>query len=176
MATYSSKGPSMVDHIVKPDLVAPGNRITAASASGSALSQLYPQNMVGNHYMRVSGTSLAAPVVTGAAAVGNVALNLVLIPPYGMMGAAVATIAAFATMFVGMAWWSQRIYPVPYQWRRVVTAAAVGIAIVVAGKLADVNLVVALALALAYPLALALFGFYLPAERKAIGARLRPAR
>ncbi len=38
-------------------------------------------------------------VVTGAAAAVNVALNLILIPRYGMMGAAVATIAAFVTMF-----------------------------------------------------------------------------
>ena len=111
-------------------------------------------------------------VVTGAAAAVNVVLNLVLIPPYGMMGAAVATIVAYATMFVGMAWWAQRIYPVPYQWRRVVTAALVGVALVVAGKLLDANLAVALALSLAYPLVLALFGFYLPAERRAIGARL----
>ena len=65
-------------------------------------------------------------VVTGAAAAVNVALNLILIPRYGMMGAAVATIAAFVTMFAGMAWWAQRIFPVPYQWRRVLTAAAVG--------------------------------------------------
>ena len=62
-------------------------------------------------------------VVTGAAAVVNIALNLLLIPPYGMMGAAIATIAAYTTMFVGMAWWSQHIYPVAYQWRRVATAA-----------------------------------------------------
>jgi len=88
----------------------------------------------------------------------------------------VATIVAYATMFAGMAWWAQRIYPVPYQWRRVLTAAAVGVALVVAGKLADANLVVALALSLAYPLALLPLGFYLPAERRAIGARLRPAR
>jgi O-antigen/teichoic acid export membrane protein len=115
-------------------------------------------------------------VVTGAAAAVNVALNLILIPPYEMMGAAVATIAAYATMFVGMAWWAQRIYPVPYQWRRVVTAATAGVALAVAGKLLDANLAVALALALAYPLALLPLGFYLPAERRAIGARLRPAR
>jgi Sec-independent protein secretion pathway component TatC len=79
-------------------------------------------------------------------------------------------------MFAGMAWWAQRIYPVPYQWRRVLTAAAVGVALVVAGKLLEVNLALAVALVLAYPLALALVGFYLPAERRAIGARLRPAR
>jgi O-antigen/teichoic acid export membrane protein len=115
-------------------------------------------------------------VVTGAAAAVNVVLNLVLIPPYGMMGAAVATIAAYATMFVGMAWWSQRIYPVPYQWRRVTTAAGAGVALVAIGKIAGGGLPVALLLALAYPLVLFLLGFYLPAERKAIGARLRLAR
>ncbi len=115
-------------------------------------------------------------VVTGAAALVNIALNLALIPSYGMMGAAVATIAAFATMFAGMAWWAQRIYPVPYQWRRVLTAAAVGVALVIVGKLLDANLAIALALSIAYPLALALVGFYLPSERRAIGARLRPAR
>ena len=41
-------------------------------------------------------------IVTGAAAVVNVALNLILIPPYGMMGAAVATVAAYVTMAIGM--------------------------------------------------------------------------
>ena len=93
-------------------------------------------------------------VVTGAAAVVNVALNLMLIPPYGMMGAAIATIAAFSTMFVGMTWWAQKIYPVEYQWRRVATAAAVGVALFALGKLVGGGLPVALALSLAYPLAL----------------------
>jgi O-antigen/teichoic acid export membrane protein len=115
-------------------------------------------------------------VVTGAAAAVNVVLNLLLIPPYGMMGAAVATIAAFTTMFAGMSWWAQRIYPVPYQWRRVLTAVVAGVALTVAGKLIGGGLPVALLLSLAYPLALLPLGFYLPAERKAIGSRLRLAR
>jgi O-antigen/teichoic acid export membrane protein len=115
-------------------------------------------------------------VVTGVAAMVNIALNLILIPPYGMMGAAVATIAAYTTMFVGMAWWSQRIYPVAYQWRRVGTAAAAGVVLVAIGKLAGGGLPVAALLALAYPLALLPLGFYLPSERRAIGARLRLAR
>ena len=33
IATYSSKGPSMLDHVVKPDLVAPGNLIASSLAS-----------------------------------------------------------------------------------------------------------------------------------------------
>jgi O-antigen/teichoic acid export membrane protein len=115
-------------------------------------------------------------IVTGAAAAVNIALNLLLIPSYGMMGAAVATVAAYSTMFVGMVWWAQRIYPVPYQWRRIVTAAAVGLALVGVGKLTGGGFAVALALALVYPLALLPLRFYLPAERKAIGARLRFAR
>jgi O-antigen/teichoic acid export membrane protein len=115
-------------------------------------------------------------VVTGSAALVNVALNLALIPPYGMMGAAIATVAAYVTMAAGMAWWSQRVYPVPYQWRRVATAAAVALALVVAGKLLDLGLALCVVAVLAYPLALAPVGFYLPAERRAIGSRLRPAR
>jgi hypothetical protein len=74
-----------------------------------------------------------------------------------------------------MAWWSQRIYPVPYQWRRVLTAAAAGVVLVALGKLTDAGLAVVLPLALVYPLALIPLGFYLPAERRAIGRRLRPA-
>jgi O-antigen/teichoic acid export membrane protein len=115
-------------------------------------------------------------VVTGAAAAVNVGLNLLLIPPYGMMGSAVATIAAYVTMFAGMTWWAQRIFPVPYQWRRVATAVAVAVGLAVAGKLLDVGLAGALALSVVYPLALFPLSFYLPAERRAIAGRLRLVR
>lgn len=115
-------------------------------------------------------------VVTGAAAAVNVALNLLLIPRYGMMGAAVATIAAYTTMFAGMAWWARRVYPVPYQWRRVTIAAGTGVALAIAGKAVGGGLPVAATLAAVYPLVLLPLGFYLPAERRAIGARLRLAR
>ena len=72
-------------------------------------------------------------VVTGIAAAVNVALNLALIPAYGMIGAAIATVAAYGSMAVGMGWWSQRIYPVPYQWRRVATAALAAVALAAIG-------------------------------------------
>ncbi|HEX2302340.1 MAG TPA: oligosaccharide flippase family protein [Gaiella sp.] len=105
-------------------------------------------------------------VVTGAAAIVNVALNLALIPRYGMIGAAIATVAAYTTMAVGMAWWSQRIYPVPYQWRRVATAALAAVALATAGKLVGGGIPVAIALTLAYPLALLVLGFTTSAERR----------
>jgi O-antigen/teichoic acid export membrane protein len=108
-------------------------------------------------------------VVAGIAAAVNLVLNLVLVPEYGMMGAAAATVAAYGVLFVTMTWHSQRIYPVPYQWRRVATALAAGVALTAAGRALEVPLAAALLLAAAYPLALLPLGFYLPAER----ARLR---
>jgi len=106
--------------------------------------------------------------VTGAAAGVNAGLNLILIPPYGMMGAAVATVAAYSLMFAGMAWWSQRVYPVPYQWRRVATLGAAGVGLCVLGKALHVDLALAIALAAVYPLVLLPLGFYLPAELRRI--------
>src|SRR5689334_1939709 len=37
MTSYSSKGPTAIDHIVKPDLVAPGNKVISLQAQGSTL-------------------------------------------------------------------------------------------------------------------------------------------
>ena len=69
IASYSSKGSTAIDHIVKPDLVAPGNRVVSTLGWGThALARMYPQNAVGATYFRLSGTSMAAPVVSGAAA------------------------------------------------------------------------------------------------------------
>jgi hypothetical protein len=90
-----------------------------------------------------------------------------------MEGAAASSVVSFAVLFVFMAAYSQRIYPVPYQWRRVATALAVGAALAVAGKAVDVPLAGAIALALAYPLVLLPLGFYLPAERARLRALVR---
>jgi O-antigen/teichoic acid export membrane protein len=112
-------------------------------------------------------------LVTGAAALVNVALNLMLIPPYGRMGAAVAMVSSFTFLFVAMAWRAHRVFPVAYQWRRVTTLAVAAVALTVLGKLLDVPLGLALALAASYPVVLLLLGFYLPSERRRL-RRLLP--
>jgi serine protease AprX len=105
IASYSSKGPSAVDHIVKPDIVAPGNLIVSLLAQHGRLPLTNPLNAVtsasiqgGNtpanppvgqnvpddikkqpptvnfgpgysqNYYTLSGTSMAAAVVSGAVA------------------------------------------------------------------------------------------------------------
>jgi serine protease AprX len=73
IASYSSKGPTVIDHIVKPDLVAPGNRLVSLRVPGSTLDTLFPQYEItpsngSSKYYELSGTSMATPVVTGAVA------------------------------------------------------------------------------------------------------------
>jgi serine protease AprX len=73
IASYSSKGPTVLDHIVKPDLVAPGNRQVSLRVAGSTLDTTYPQYEVAPSsgtamYYELSGTSMATPIVTGAVA------------------------------------------------------------------------------------------------------------
>ncbi len=82
IASYSSKGPTLFDHIAKPDIVAPGNQTVSTLASTNAqIVSLYPQNAVAlntystyggssasSYYFTLSGTSMATPVVSGAAA------------------------------------------------------------------------------------------------------------
>ncbi len=82
MASYSSKGPTFVDHIAKPDLVAPGNVVTSLLFAKDSIAaenpafvtldsfyMLYatPQK-ASTDYFPLSGTSMASGVVSGAVA------------------------------------------------------------------------------------------------------------
>src|SRR5260370_361243 len=80
IASYSSKGPSYIDLTLKPDVVAPGNLVVSLLAPGSTLASEYPGNIVTpsyytssanagpSQYLRLSGTSMATPVVSGTVA------------------------------------------------------------------------------------------------------------
>ncbi len=46
IASYSSKGPTAIDHVVKPDLVAPGNLMVSLLAQHGTLALANPQNAV----------------------------------------------------------------------------------------------------------------------------------
>jgi serine protease AprX len=90
IATYSSRGPSLVDYVMKPDIVAPGNQVISTNGSLSKgpqsvttwLDQSFPNIVLPvtsywdgkgpapkqSAYVTLSGTSMATPVVTAAAA------------------------------------------------------------------------------------------------------------
>ncbi|MEJ7711981.1 MAG: S8 family serine peptidase [Pyrinomonadaceae bacterium] len=89
VASYSSRGPTLADGLVKPDLIAPGNKTGAAetattsptasdtgtqSGGGGLLGGLlvggtstYQPTATGT-YQILSGTSFAAPIVAGTVA------------------------------------------------------------------------------------------------------------
>lgn len=62
IASFSSRGPT-TDHRIKPDVLAPGVSITAARAKDT-----YMGTPVSQYYTKASGTSMATPHVSGAAA------------------------------------------------------------------------------------------------------------
>ena len=74
VAGYSSRGPTAFDFAAKPDLVAPGTRIVSLNDDGSALALRHPEDLVAGTnggafpYLTLSGTSMAAPVVSGVVA------------------------------------------------------------------------------------------------------------
>jgi O-antigen/teichoic acid export membrane protein len=114
-------------------------------------------------------------VVTGIGAAVSVGLNFWLIPRWGMVGAAISMIVAYFALFVGMTLYAQRVFPVPYQWRRIVTAVGAAAVLTVVARTAHLPLAPSLLLVLVYPVALALLGFYLPAERQRLARVLRAA-
>ncbi len=69
LATFSSFGKTLDGH-VKPDLVAPGKNVVAALPTGSTLELMAPDaNHIEPGYVRMNGTSVAAPQVAGAVAI-----------------------------------------------------------------------------------------------------------
>ena len=75
VATFSSRGPSPIDENAKPDLVAPGVNIESTADPSSTLFAANPSSRLwgavrsgSEPYLSLTGTSMAAPVVTGAIA------------------------------------------------------------------------------------------------------------
>jgi serine protease AprX len=72
VAPFSSRGPSYIDRVAKPDLVAPGVGIESLGEGSSLLFSTHSAtrlwgtvDTVTQPYLSLSGTSMAAPVVTG---------------------------------------------------------------------------------------------------------------
>jgi O-antigen/teichoic acid export membrane protein len=74
--------------------------------------------LVGSIGLVITKQTAWYPIATGIAAAVSVAANAVLISRYGLMGAAWANALAYATLAIVTVVFSQRAYPIAYEWSR----------------------------------------------------------
>jgi O-antigen/teichoic acid export membrane protein len=114
---------------------------------------------------------------TAIATAANIGLNLALVPPLGIVGAALALVGSYLVVLGLMYVFTQRLFPVPYEWGRLALATGVAAALIAAGELllpteGALGLLGRTALWLSFPLLLHMLGFLSDPERK----RLRELR
>jgi O-antigen/teichoic acid export membrane protein len=116
---------------------------------------------------------------TAAATVANVALNLILVPPLGIVGAGLALVGSYVVVLVLMYVFTQRLFAVPYEWGRLVRIVVVSAVLVGIGELllptsGFTGLAGRVAVWLAYPVLLWASGFLTPSERASLAVLRRP--
>ena len=100
-------------------------RVTPWIAIGVLFQGLY---IVGSIGLVITKRTKAYPVATGIAAATSVAANLLLVPRFGMLGAAWATAISYAVLAAVTCAFSWRAYPIPYEWSRLARVAVAGLA------------------------------------------------
>jgi O-antigen/teichoic acid export membrane protein len=129
---------------------------------------------------RVGRTGLNFPVTAFAAAV-NIVLNLLLVPPYGLVGAGIALVGSYAAMLTVMYFVTRRIFFVPFEWGRLARILVLAVGLFAFGELVlptsgAAGFLLRAALVPAFVLLLWATGFFRPAELRAargLVARLR---
>lgn len=115
--------------IIAPRSYAPAALIVPLIAFGYALNGLYILMVTG---MGVTKRTRPLLWIVGGAAAVNLGANIVLIPLWGMRAAAVTTVLANMMMVAGSWYYSEKVYPIPYDWRRIFATTAIGAGIAAA--------------------------------------------
>src|SRR5688572_1721104 len=127
---------------------------------------------------RTGRTEFNFPATAAATAV-NIVLNLVLVPPYGIVGAAIALVASYLVVLVLMYAFTQRLFPVPYEWARLAMIFGAAAILIAAGDLllpteGAFGFLGRVGFWLAFPAVLWVTGFLTREEREAIGRLMSP--
>lgn len=88
---------------------------------------LVPAILLSNMYIFAPGTAIEKKThlilwINVGGAVLNVLLNALLIPSFGLHGAAVAKLVSYGLVFGAYMWFSQKLYHVPHNWRSLANA------------------------------------------------------
>lgn len=101
--------------------------------------------LVANSYIFSPGLFLAKKTktiafITVLCAIANFALNIVLIPVLGILGAAIASLLSATLLFALYISNSQKLYRVPYNWRKLGVFIAMAVIAVVVGYLINAQI------------------------------------
>jgi O-antigen/teichoic acid export membrane protein len=112
----------------------------------------------------VTGKTYLSALAVFISGVLNIIFNFLLISNYGMMGAAVATLLSFATLALVELYFSQRVYYIPVEAKRMFIVLILGGVLVVLSTLIDfgflASILVKSLIVLAFPISLFVFGFF----------------
>lgn len=119
-AGLSAVGHDLLDVMTRGRFVAAAPVVTW-TAVGVFFYGVYLLTSIG---LNITKNTRYYPVSTAAGASVNIGLNLALIPPYGMLGAAWANAAAYVVQSAIAFYFSQRFYRIDYEHGRIARAVA----------------------------------------------------
>jgi O-antigen/teichoic acid export membrane protein len=139
-----------------------GVRIIPIILLSYLLYGIYVNLMVGI-YIKKKSEWMA--LFTGLAAVVNIGANFYLMPHYGLMGAAWATLLAYVVMVLSIYIANQKIYTVAYEYKRLLLIGAYMSGGLILYYLIPMNFFIRLLFILAMPLVMILFNFFSEEEK-----------
>jgi O-antigen/teichoic acid export membrane protein len=144
-------------------------------AFAAVLDTINPALSVGVSLKRKSYLS---PLIVIASALINIALNFLLIPRYGMQGAAIATVLSFLAMCAIRYQISHWLLPIDYEWGRLAKILVSSLILFLLSRLIThpqpvISILLRLPLCVALPLVLWLMNFYDASEKQKLGEKWR---
>ena len=116
---------------------------------------------------------------TATALVVNIALNLILVPSLEIVGAGIALVVSYLVVIALMYRFTQRVFPVPYEWGRLARVIGISVGLVAIGELllpteGVAGLLGRIVVWLLYPATLLVTGFFTDEERGWLGHLRHP--
>jgi len=113
--------------VISPASYAPAGRVAPIIVLAYVMQGLYFLMATG---MGVTKKTAPMAWVAGLGAAVNIALNLLVVPRWGMTGAACTTVGSYVIMVAGTWMYSQRVYSIPYDWQSVAKVFSTAITVV----------------------------------------------
>jgi O-antigen/teichoic acid export membrane protein len=153
-------------HIMADPKFHGAEKVVPLVVAALVFSGLYRVITVG---VNIKKKNIWLPIMVGGAAVINILFNWLLIPKWGMMGAAWATVIAYALMCAASYVVDEYYFPIRYEWNRVVRVTlAIGITYTVSVFATPEHLIgqiaCGFAMLLLFPALLGALGFYNESE------------